>query len=69
MTSQVSRIKALISAVLYFFLQSFVSSFSEAIDLECRSSGITVQTITPGAVSSDTPDEDIHQEGKFYVKK
>ncbi|KAG0729234.1 Inactive hydroxysteroid dehydrogenase-like protein 1 [Chionoecetes opilio] len=38
---------------MYAATKSFVSSFSKALELECRQSGITVQTVQPGLVCTN----------------
>ncbi|XP_045595200.2 inactive hydroxysteroid dehydrogenase-like protein 1 [Procambarus clarkii] len=52
---------------MYCASKAFIDHFSEALDYECRLSGITVQNITPCAVSTNMTKFDplIHKQGFF----
>lgn len=53
--------------VLLLLLQAFVDFFSQALEWEYRGSGITVQTITPGYVSTNMLkfSELVHRPGMY----
>lgn len=58
---------SLILCVLLLLLQVFVDFFSQALEWEYRGSGITVQTITPGYVSTNMLkfSELVHRQGGY----
>ena len=40
------------SNLLIYILQAYMDSFSQSLNYECQSTGVTVQTLTPGYVNT-----------------